>query len=155
MQNDHLYFLHLFLQERVMTKTKSKPSSRPKLQSHFKVEEVAMKPLNETLPNSRSDSSVQPSQPMLYYDIDLANIQREDRAKKARIQPTGPTAIGSEELTYPPVSHCKSFYSFITGIFSCWPLPTDGSFRNRFYIFSACFNVQSFQVSLFLLWPFT
>ena len=124
-----------------MTKTKSKPSSRPKLQSHFKVEEVTMKPLNETLPNSRSDSSVQPTQPMLYYDIDLANIQREDRAKKARIQHSGPTSIGNEELTYPPVSHGKSFYSFITGIFSCRPWKTGGSFRNRVCLISACLSV--------------
>ena len=138
-----------------MTKTKSKPSSRPKLQSHFKVEEVAMKPLNETLPNSRSDSSVQPSQQMLYYDIDLANIQREDRAKKARIQPSGPTAIGSEELTYPPVSHGKYFCSFITGIFSCRSWPTVGSFTNRFCLFFGLSQRLVFANVPFPLWPFT
>ena len=95
-----------------MRRTKSKPS-RPKLQSHFKIEEVTMKPLNETLSNSHSNSTAQPTQPMFYHDIDLASLKREDVAKKAKMQTIGPTSI-NEEITYPRVSHGKSLSTHLS-----------------------------------------
>ena len=93
-----------------MTKTKSN-SSRPRFHSHFKIEEVTMKPLNETMPNT--DTQLSTNRPtLLYHDIDLESIQREDKAAKAKkIQPTyGPPLTDKVELTYPPVSHGKSPY---------------------------------------------
>ena len=98
-----------------MTRTKSKSSSsRPRLNSHFKIEEVTMQPLNEALSNSRSGPSPPMAQPMMYHDLDLANIQREDNAEKnssnrnnnagkAQLEPRSVV----EEITYPRVSHGK------------------------------------------------
>ena len=106
-----------------MTRTKSKSSSsRPRLNSHFKIEEVTMQPLNEALSNSRSGPSPPMAQPMMYHDLDLAKIQREDNAGKNssnRNNNAGKTQLepGSsvvEEITYPRVSHGKPpFHLFL------------------------------------------
>ena len=73
-----------------------------------------MQPLNEALSNSRSGPSPPMAQPMMYHDLDLANIQREDNAEKnssnrnnnagkAQLEPSSVV----EEITYPRVSHGK------------------------------------------------
>ena len=74
-----------------------------------------MQPLNEALSNSRSGPSPPMAQPMMYHDLDLANIQREDNAEKnssnrnnnagkAQLEPNSSVV---EEITYPRVSHGK------------------------------------------------
>ena len=80
-----------------------------------------MQPLNEALSNSRSGPSPPMAQPMMYHDLDLANIQREDNAEKnssnrnnnagkAQLEPSSVV----EEITYPRVSHGKPpFHLFL------------------------------------------
>ena len=71
-----------------------------------------MKPLNETMPNA--DTQLSTNRPtLLYHDIDLESIQREDKAAKAQLLPThyGSSLTDKvEQLTYPPVSHGKSLF---------------------------------------------
>ena len=82
-----------------------------------------MQPLNEALSNSRSGPSPPMAQPMMYHDLDLAKIQREDNAEKnssnrnnnagkAQLEPSRSSVV--EEITYPRVSHGKPpFHLFL------------------------------------------
>ena len=63
------------------------------------------------------------AQPMMYHDLDLAKIQREDNAEKnssnrnniagkAQLEPSRSSVV--EEITYPRVSHGKPpFHLFL------------------------------------------